>query len=426
MRRVLIISYYFPPAGGPGVQRIMGMVRHLPAFGWQPSVLTVKDGTFFNVDKSGLAEIPPGIDVHRARSIEPHTLYNRLRGRSADETIPLGHTGAGRGLLSRFASTVRANVFVPDARIGWFPSAVRAATRLVREHQFDAILTSSPPQTVQLIGHATARKTGVPWLADFRDPWTRIYYYDELPRLQPVRHLDYALEQRCVRGAHAVTVVNGMVRDSLGLANDEARVVSNGFEERDFIGHVDPVLDRFELVYTGNLIASLGDTEPFFRVLSELAKDSAFREALSLVFVGRIHDRAIDELRRYDLESLSTFTGFISHSEAVKRLRAATVALFIGPGDILGAKIYEYVATGRPILALAPPGGDVDRLLAETTGDSVIDHRDAGGIRERIVTLYESWRNGTLPSRRPMEGVEHLTRSEQTRQIADTLNGIVT
>ncbi|HNV21323.1 MAG TPA: glycosyl transferase family 1, partial [Candidatus Hydrogenedentes bacterium] len=177
MPRVLIISYYFPPAGGPGVQRIMGLVRHLPSFGWEPVVLTVKGGTFFNRDEESLARVPASVPVYRTKAFEPFALYNRLRGKPADEALPIGGVGqGGGGVAARLSQWVRANLFVPDARIGWIPSAVSAAKRLVRHERIDAIITSSPPQTVHLIGRRAALATGLPWIADFRDPWTQIYY----------------------------------------------------------------------------------------------------------------------------------------------------------------------------------------------------------------------------------------------------------
>jgi glycosyltransferase involved in cell wall biosynthesis len=422
MPRVLIISYHFPPAGGPAVQRVMGMVRHLPAFGWDPVVLTVRDGTYMNRDNAALADVPPGVPVYRAATIEPYAVYNRLTGRSATEPLPLGHTGTSTpGIVGRIAQVVRANLFIPDARVGWVPFATRMARKIVREQNIDAIITSGPPQSTHLVGRNLARRTGLPWVADFRDPWTEIYYNKDLPRLSLARALDRHLERSCLRSADEIVVVNKYVRDLLGLSADEVNEISNGYEEADFREPVEPDPD-FSLVYTGNLIASLGVTSTLFRVLGELATNPDFRAALRLVLVGRVHERAVDELAQYGLDDCVELKGFVPHAEAVDTLRRATVPLFIGPGDILGAKVFEYIATGRPLLALAPPGLEVDLLLRDAGRDGTIAHEDAEGIRERLIWLYERWRSSDLPVQPPMTGVEHLSRHARTEAIASVLN----
>ena len=427
MPRVLIISYYFPPAGGAGVQRVLSFVRHLPAYGWEPLVLTVEGGSFFNRDEVSLARVPPDVPVYRARTLEPFALYNRLRGRPAEEPLPVGYVGkdATSGVLGRLAAFVRANLFIPDARVGWLPFAVRAAKHLIRRRAVDAILTSSPPQTVQLIGLCAARATGVPWVADFRDPWTRIFYNADLPRTRAARKLDERLERACVKRANRLVVINEMVRDSLGPFAEGATILPNGFEGEDFAGEVPVVSDRFTLVYMGNLIP-VHETATLFHVLGETVRENRdFREALSLVFVGNVHDGARQELEGNGLIDRTTFTGFLPHDEALRLLRSATIPLFIGAGDLVSAKIYEYLATGRPLLALAPPGGEVDRLLHEVGVPGAVDHGDAEGVRTRLHALFSQWKAGTLPVRPPVVAVERYTREAQAGVMARVLDEAV-
>lgn len=425
MPRVLIISYYFPPAGGPGVQRIMGLVRHLPAFGWDPVVLTVEGGTFFNRDEESLARVPASVPVYRARAFEPFALYNRVRGKPADEALPIGTVGQGGGALSaRLSHWVRANLFIPDARIGWIPSAVAAGKRIVKEERIDAILTSSPPQTVHLIGRRVARRTGLPWIADFRDPWTQIYYNAELPRCGAVRRLDLRLEQGVVRSASELVMINEMVRDSLGPAAARGNIIPNGYEEEDFAGELAPTTERFELVYSGNIIP-LHAPGPFLEALASLrAEDREFCAAAKLVFVGTVHPAVREQIERVGLAGATEFTGFVSHAEAVRRLRRATIALFIGPANLLTSKIFEYLAAGRPILALAPPGGDVDRLIQSVGREPVVPADDVAAVRAELERLFALWKQDSLPVRRPMEGVEHLSRRSQTGQIARLLRRV--
>ena len=423
MPRVLIISYYFPPAGGPGVQRIMGLVRHLPSFGWEPVVLTVKGGTFFNRDEESLARVPASVPVYRTKAFEPFALYNRLRGKPADEALPIGGVGqGGGGVAARLSQWVRANLFVPDARIGWIPSAVSAAKRLVRHERIDAIITSSPPQTVHLIGRRAALATGLPWIADFRDPWTQIYYNSELPRCGLAKRLDLRLEQSVVRSASELVMINEMVRESLGPLASRGHIIPNGYEEEDFAGELAPTTEWFELVYSGNIIP-LHAPGPFFEAMCSLrGENPEFRAAAKLVFVGTVHPAVREQIERVGLAGVTEFTGFVSHAEAVRRLRMATVALFIGPANLLTSKIFEYLAAGRPMLALAPPGGDVDRLIQSVGREPVVPAEDVAAIRAELARLFGLWKQNSLPVRAPMEGVEHLSRRSQTEQIAHLLN----
>ena len=421
MRRVLIVSYYFPPAGGPGVQRVMGVVRHLRTYGWEPVVLTVDGGTFFNRDEGALSLVPPGVEVYRTRTVEPFALYNRLRGRAGDEPLPVGHVGQGTGILSRCASFVRANVFIPDGRIGWVPFGLRAATRIVKERNIDVVLTSGPPHSTHLIGRGLARSSGVPWVADFRDPWTQVFYNAYVKRTSLARWVDRWLEQQVVRQASALIAIDEDTLRSLGPGADGGQIVSNGFEEDDFQDEVEPVADRFELVYIGNLIAH-HHTATLFRVIREVvdARQGSAGE-LRLVLVGNVHPGARQELEALGLTDHTEFTGFVTHPEAVRRLRSATVCLFIGAGDVLSAKIFEYAATGRPMLTLAPLGGPVDRFMVERNLPRPVDHTDADGIRAQLEGLVRAWRDDALPTRPPMSGVSDLTRSALSGRIAGVL-----
>ena len=427
MRRVLFITYYFPPAGGPGVQRVMSFARHLPSFGWEPTILTVDGGLYPDRDEESLRNVPPDLIVRRARTWEPFALYNRMRGHPTTESLPIGHAGQrGGGIMSRVARLVRANLFLPDARIGWYPAAVREGVRIAREVGVDAILTSSPPHSVHLIGRAVARRTGVPWIADFRDPWTEVFYNRDLPRVNLARSIDKRMEQSCVQSASAISTINPMVRDTLGPTAKHAHIIPNGYEEEDFTGDVPVVDGRFQLAYVGTM-SGIHESGPLFRVLGAMVRENAgFGDDLSLVFAGNIHEPARREIAEAGIEPNTTYAGFIPHADAVRLLRSATCPLFIGPRGLLTSKIFEYLATGRPLLALAEPGGEVDILMPRAGERPTVDPADETAIRERVEELYTAWKAGTLESRPPMQGVEGFSRRGRVGQLAVALDSVVT
>jgi len=404
----------------------MSMVRHLPAHGWQPTVLTVKDGTFFNRDEHGLARVPSEVVVHRARAVEPFGLYNRMRGRSPEEPLPVGHAGRGPGFLIGAARLLRANLFIPDARVGWVPFAAREATHLIRAEGIDVVLSSGPPQSAHLAAMHASDATGTPWVADFRDPWTRAFWNDDMGRTQAAIAVDSRLEASALRNATEIVAVNEDVRSALGPEADRAALVPNGFESDDFLAEAPEQRGTFDLVYVGNMVAHQ-DTEATFRALAMVGADDAeFREAMRLVFVGNVHAEAMEQIDRFGLRDSVELVGFVPHHEAIARLRQATVCLFFGTTGVMSAKIYEYLATGRPVLAMAPSESAVDRLLGELGLPGAVEPTDTEDIRQRLQSMFLAWRQGSLPVRQPLAGVESFTRSALTGRIAAVLDRAAT
>ncbi|NBC18791.1 MAG: glycosyltransferase, partial [Bacteroidetes bacterium] len=258
MRRVLIVSYYFPPSGGPGVQRVLKMVRYLRDYGWEPVVLTVEEGAYPDHDPSLWEDVPGDVIVHRTRAWDPYRWYARLTGRSAGEAVTVGSVAGSTSWQERLARWVRANVFLPDARVGWVPYAVIAIQKIWQHYGIDALLTSGPPHSVHLAGLLGQRWTGTPWVADFRDPWTDINYYHELPHSSLALRLDAAMERAVLRQATRVTTVSPtwarLLRGKVGRSADEIRVVQNGFDPEDVAAvTAAPPADRFMLTHVGSL-----------------------------------------------------------------------------------------------------------------------------------------------------------------------------
>ena len=261
--RVLVVTYYFPPAGGPGVQRTLKTVKYLRASGFEPVVLTVEAGAAPNRDATLAADVPGGVGVIRTRAPDPFALYGRLVGKPGG--VPTGAVDAA-GAMARLALWVRANVFLPDARVGWVPFALRAGKRVVREalrrvEPFAAVVTSGPPHSVHLVGRRLQR-LGVPWLADFRDPWTGINFYADLPMSRLARALDARLERAVLQTADAVTTVSPtwarLLEARGGLAEGDVSVVYNGVDEADLAAAEDVEVrrDAFVVSHVGSLYAT--------------------------------------------------------------------------------------------------------------------------------------------------------------------------
>ncbi len=401
MDKVLLITYYWPPAGGPGVQRVLKFAKHLPEFGWEVCILTVRDGEYPSLDPTLQAEVPPGCAVYRTAALEPGPLYRRLVGMRAGEAIPVAALArAGGGWRRRLGDWVRLNLFIPDAKIGWMPYAVRAGRRVIARERPAVLLSSSPPSTVHLIARRLARASGLPWVADYRDPWTRIYHYAAARRTRWAAARDRRLEQRTVAAADVRVTINPIVARQ--LAGDEAagwfRLVPNGFDEDDF--PPDPGLtpyERFTICYAGNLTTQQ-DPQRLWQALAALAgEEPGFADAFRFIHLGVMEPAIRARLAAAGLLRFCDLRGYVAHAEAIAAMRRSHLLLLVipdAPGNeaIVTGKIFEYLAAGTFILGIGPLQGAAAQLLAECSAGTMRPH--GADLTDLVRERFACWRRG--------------------------------
>ncbi len=430
-RRVLVVAYYFPPSGGPGVQRVLKFVKYLREFGYEPIVLTVEEGAYPQHDEALASEIPSDIAVHRTRSIDPFGLYARLTGRSRKEAVMVGSVKREGGLVEKFASWIRANIFLPDARVGWVPFAVREGLRLHHAQPFDAILTSGPPHSVHLIGRGLKRKTGVSWVADFRDLWSDTNYSDALPASTYAKRRDERFEQSVLGEANHLVTVSPFWRSVLleksGRKEDAISVVHNGFDEADFADRPskDSTASVFKLAHVGSLYASRNPLA-LWEALRQIREEGR-GEHLRVRLIGMVDESVRASIVENGLESIVEVVPYVSHSEAIDAMcGAAALLLVVEPfrndSGMITGKLYEYLAAGRPVVGIGPPVGDAADLLVSTTAGKMIGRDDAEGIRLHLLTLYQAWARGEKLRGATINEVQDYSRREQTGVLASIID----
>lgn len=432
--RVLVLTYYFPPSGGPGVQRILKFVKYLPEAGWRPFVVTVEDGTYPAHDPSLAADVPDGVEVHRTRSWDPYQLYAWWTGQSRDDAVVQGSVeGDEAGWKQWLARWVRANVFLPDARVGWVPFAVWRGRHLLSSGRFDAVLTTGPPHSTHLAGAALQALTGTPWLADFRDPWTDINYYQELPHSRWARRLDQALERMVLRRAQAVTTVSPGWCDRLRRTVergtcDRFHVIQNGYDEEDVDSGQHAVDDDvFAVTHVGSLYASRNPTG-LWRALRRLRDEDAVPD-LRLRLVGMVDPPVRAALRRHNLDDITEVVPYVPHDEAVAYMQRAGLLLlsiedFPAATGMLTGKIYEYLTAGRPVLGVGPPDGDAAALLNKTEGGRLFGWADVTGMASFVRRHYEAWAEGAQRPGAPTDTLQPYRRKVQAETLARVLDEI--
>ena len=290
MKRVLIISYYWPPTGGSGVQRWVKMCKYLPGEDWQCVVCTPDNPERLATDASLLRDIPPETEVLRLPIREPYAAYRRLTGRGSGKGAGINPINAQRkSLIQKILLFLRANLFIPDPRRGWVGPAERFLRSYLKEHPVDALVTTGPPHSMHLVGLRLHRALGIPWVADFRDPWTKMFYFKHLPLLPWARRSQERLEQAVLDEASAVVAVSPRVQaDFQARTRTQVELITNGFDEDDFAAPAPSPDGKFRIVHAG-LFASDGNPLVFWDVLArKCAEDPAFRQSLSLVLAGKV------------------------------------------------------------------------------------------------------------------------------------------
>jgi glycosyltransferase involved in cell wall biosynthesis len=392
--RVLIITYYWPPSGGAGVQRWLKFTKYLPAAGWLPVVLTVKPefAAYPFRDTSLYGEIPLDAEVYHTRAINYFSLYNKDQSKIPHAGFA---SGAAKGLKSMVSRFVRGNFFIPDPRKGWNRFAFRKACELIRNEKISHIITTSPPHSTQLIGLRLKRRfPGIKWIADLRDPWTDIYYYDMFRPTTVARLADREMERNVLTRADAITTVGQTLASLLGSKaegiSQKIHVLPNGFDEEDFEGIPSTSPERFTVTYVGTLSPSY-PVNGFIEAIKDLRIDN---RPVSLKFVGTVPEPIQDLFKENEEGKRPEFIQYCDHPEAVRHMMGSTMLLLIIPEhpsnkSILTGKIFEYMAAGKPILLLGPSDGDAARLLVQCGYHGIFDYNDAEGIRNYIVKVAE-------------------------------------
>lgn len=371
MKRVLIITYYWPPNGGVGVQRWLKMSKYLPEHGWEPIVYTPSNPEMAAVDEGLLKDVSQQLEVIKRPISEPFGLYKRFTGKARDERIQTAFLSERKsgGWKEDLALWVRSNLFVPDARVWWVKPSIRFLKAYLREHPVDAVVTTGPPHSMHLIGLGLKRAMGVKWVADFRDPWTGIDFYQQLRLTAWADQRQHRLERAVLTEADQVVTVSwrwGKDLEALGAEN--VQVVTNGYDSSDVPVPAVPVDEEFSLVHAGSM-SGTRDQPGLWRLLSRMCRsDAAFAARFKLRFVGPVDHAVIESLRAAGLEPFVERVGRVRHAGSMRAIAQARVLLLpinttANRHGILPTKLYEYLSVGRPILAVGPADGDVARVL---------------------------------------------------------------
>ena len=392
MNNVLIVTYYWPPSGGAGVQRWLKFSKYLPEFGWKPVILTVDPdyATYPAIDPTLGNNLPENIEVHRTKATDWFRLYNSDKSKIPSSGFADYKNASLKGKITRF---LRGNLFIPDPRRGWNKFAFRKACDLIEKYNITRIITTSPPHSTQLIGLKVRKKyPGIKWISDLRDPWTDIYYYDQFYPTFVSRFIDGCYEKRVLRKADTIITVGPSLKKTFsskakGISN-KIEVITNGYDEMDFkeAATSDPI--RFTITYVGTLSEQY-PISGFLKVLSLLKKSEP---GFILRFVGKVPQNIADEIRAEISPEYVDFIPYTNHDEAVRLMIHSSMLLLVIPDhsnneNIVTGKIFEYIASGKPILCLGPKNGDAAAILRQYNYGECYSYEDLINIEKFIVSV---------------------------------------
>ncbi|MBD3581520.1 glycosyltransferase family 4 protein [Flavobacterium selenitireducens] len=425
MKKVLIITYYWPPAGGPGVQRWLKFVKYLPEFGIEPVVYIPENPTYPIIDEAFSKEVSPKLTVIKKKIFEPYgfasMLYkNKVKKMSAG-IIP---NSSKQSFSEKVALWIRGNFFIPDARIFWVRPSVHFLERYIQEHAIDTIITTGPPHSLHLIGIKLQKRLNVKWVADFRDPWTTIGYQKDLKLSRYSEFKHKRMERRVLKAADQIIVTSQTTKaDFSKITTKPIEIITNGFDQEKVLAET---LDsKFSLAHIGSL---LSERNPLFlwQTLSEIVNEvSGFADHLEIKLIGTLSPEVLESIRLYQLEDFMNNLGYVPHDEAIAQQRSSQVLLLIEINSlhtrsIIPGKLFEYMVSGRPIVAIGPNGSDFAEIIENTSTGIFIDYAGKDLLKRTILALYESYLDGNLTVE-PVE-LEQYSRRNLTQKLAGLLS----
>ena len=422
--QTLIITYYWPPAGGPGVQRWLKFVKYLPEFGIEPIVYCPENPSYPIVDESLLQEVSKGIKIIKQPISEPYRLASLLSKKDSKQissgVIPKKKK---QSIIQRLLLYVRGNFFIPDARKNWVKPSVKFLADYIEVNNIKTIITTGPPHSLHLIGLQLKAQLGVKWLADFRDPWTTIGYHKALKLSKSSAEKHNTLESQVLQSAdHIIVTSENTKKEFSSKTKQPITVITNGYDTH----HIErPEKDeKFTLAHIGSLLSERNPKQLWAALKALISENENFRSAFELKLIGVVSEAILKTLKDFNLESYINNIGYVSHEDAIKEQMSSRVLLMVEIDSedtkvIIPGKLFEYMASGTPIMAVGPKDSDVETILKSTNTGQYFYYNDEEQIKSQILSYFEAYKSNTLAVN--AIGLEQYSRKSLTKVLSEII-----
>ncbi len=421
MKKVLIITYYWPPAGGPGVQRWLKFVKYLPDFNVHPVIYIPENPTYPIIDKGLLQELPKEVTILKNRIIEPYawaSVFSKKNTKGISSGIIPNQKK--QNLLQKIFLWIRGNIFIPDARILWVKPSVKYLSKYIKENGIETIITSGPPHSLHLIGLKLKEKHNVQWLADFRDPWTTIGYHKTL-KLSPFAAKKHKnLEYQVLNTADNIIVTSPTTKKEFKIITSKPiAVITNGFDELN----IEKVIldEKFTLAHIGSFLSERNPKILWESLRELLYEIPQFKKHLQLKLIGKISQEILESIMEFNLDLYINNVGYLSHQEAIKEQKKSQVLLLIeidseDTKSIIPGKLFEYMISERPIIGIGPKGSDFAEIIQENKCGIFCNYQEKVKLKKQILDYYNLFLQQNL--RVSPNDLQKFSRRSLTRSLA--------
>lgn len=424
-KKLLIITYYWPPAGGPGVQRWLKFVKYLPDFNIQPIVYIPENPTYPIIDNGLESEVSEKAIILKNKIFEPYgfaSLFSKNKTKKISSGIIPNQKK--QSFLEKTLLWVRGNVFIPDARFLWVKPSVKYLQQYIQENNIDTIVTSGPPHSLHLIGLQLKKELNLKWFADFRDPWTTIGYHKALKLSSSAAKKHKALEKEVLNSADTIIVTSKTTKTEFeAITSKPIEVITNGYD----VEKIDkqPLDNKFTLAHIGSF---LSDRNPkiLWQVLQELISENTdFKNDFCLKLIGATSQEVLDTISEYYLNEFVQNLGYVSHQEALEHQRKSQVLLLIeidseDTKSIIPGKLFEYMVSERPIIAIGPKGSDFAEIITTTNTGVFFTYDEKEKLKALLLEYYQDYQNQNLKVH--AVGLQQYSRKSLTKQLVQILN----
>ncbi|NRT15682.1 galactitol-specific phosphotransferase system IIB component [Flavobacterium sp. 28A] len=424
-KKILIITYYWPPAGGPGVQRWLKFVKYLPDFNFQPIVYIPENPTYPIIDNDLLNQVSEKAIVLKHKIFEPYQLASFF-SKNKTKKISSGiiPNQKKQSFLDKVFLWIRGNLFIPDARIFWVKPSVVYLEKYIVDNNIDTIITSGPPHSLHLIGLKLKQKTGVKWFADFRDPWTTIGYHKSLRLSKYAAKKHKQLEKQVMNTADEIIVTSKTTKTEFqAITTKPITVITNGYD-------VEPVISKaldtkFSLAHIGSFLSDRNPIILWESIQELLAEIPTFKDDLQIKLIGAISQEVLTTIAQFGLNNYLNNLGYVSHSEAIEHQKKSQVLLLIeidsrDTKSIIPGKLFEYMVSNRPIVAIGPKDSDFSEIITQTNTGVFFDYTEKEKLKKVILEYYNLFLEGKLRSNGV--GLQQYSRKNLTMELVKLLN----
>ena len=423
MKKALIITYYWPPAGGSGVQRWLKFVKYFREFGIEPVVYTVDNPNYPILDVSLENDIPKNTVVLKQPIWEPNNLLSIL-GKKKTESA--GFLNPNPTFFGKIIQYIRANYFIPDARKYWVNPSVKYLKNYIDKNNIDVVITTGPPHSMHLIGLKLKQQLNIKWIADFRDPWTEIDYFHQLPLSEKAKKKHHFLEEQVLKNADSVLVVGNTMKRKYDKFNSNVVTVTNGFDG-EIVNSKIELDSKFTITHIGLMNADR-NSKMLWEVLSEIClEDDDFKKDFQLKLIGKLDSSVLDEISKHNLSENIEIINYLPHNEVVEFQKKSQTLLLVvnnvpSAKGIITGKIFEYLMAKRPILAIAPSNGDLAEIIRQTNSGVVVDFDNKTLLKKTILDLYSKFKSNNLAV--DSTNIDQFHRKQLTKKVAEIINQI--